>query len=227
LYLSAITMGRDTNQSTYIGPDIISWINSFTDNQLLPRGAIQIGTRAASPTHVERNPLEVSTDGAHNGGQIPCVVFTFFPPITLRSLPRRIALRIPLGWWNVLDSQDIRKALYAEVKGYLGSGARGFPNKLVAEYEQMSLTSRFLQMVDPSTVDFSTVTAQPRTMCSNGQMTITVQAEGPYWRFTVFNPTAKKPRSIVIHSSMMVSQHGETTSQTILRVLQEANSRQM
>ena len=118
----------------YIGPDIISWINSFTDNQLLPRGVIQIGTRAASPTHVERNPLEVSTDGIHNGGHIPCVVFTFFPPITLRSLPRRIALRIPLGWWNILDSQDIRKALYAEVKGYLGSGAQRFPDKLVVDY---------------------------------------------------------------------------------------------
>jgi hypothetical protein len=147
-------MGRDINQSTvrsyfttcvhrqclisdaqqYIGPEIISWINSFTDNQLLPRGAIQIGTRAASPTHVERNPLEVSTDGTHNGGLTPCVVFTFFPPTTLRSLPQRFALRIPFGWWNVLDSQDIRKALYAEVKGYLGSGAQFFPNKLVAEY---------------------------------------------------------------------------------------------
>lgn len=151
-------MGRDIKQSTvrpqltymlreqsltpiqYIGPDIISWINSFTDNQLLPRGAIQIGTRAASPTHVERNPLEVSTDGMHNGGQIPCVVFTFFPPITLRSLPRRIALRIPLGWWNILDSQDIRKALYAEVKGYLASGAQRFPDKLVVDYVSQFLT---------------------------------------------------------------------------------------
>ena len=125
--------------SQYIGPDILSWINSFTDNQLLPRGAIQIGTRAASPTHVERNPLEVSTDGMQNGGQIPCVVFTFFPPITLRSLPRRIALRIPLGWWNILDSQDIRKALYTEVKGYLGSGAQRFPNKLLADYVSQCL----------------------------------------------------------------------------------------
>jgi len=222
-------MGRDIKQSTssYIGPDIISWINSFTDNQLLPRGAIQIGTRAASPTHVERNPLEVSTDETHNGGQIPCVVFTFFPAITLKSLPRRIVLRIPLGWWNVLDSQDIRSALYAEVKGYLGSGAQRFPNKLVADYEQMSLTKRFLEMVDPSKLDFSAVTVQPRTMCSNGQMTITVQTDDPYWKFTVFNPTAKKPRSIVIHSSMMVGQPGETRTQTILRVLQEANSRQI
>lgn len=161
-------MGRDINQSTvrfyfdtcvhgqylipdakqYIGPDIISWINSFTDNQLLPRGAIQIGTRAASPTHVERNPLEVTTDGNHNGGQIPCVVFTFFPPITLRSLPRRVALRIPLGWWNILDSQDIRKALYAEVKGYLGSGAQGFPNKLVTEYVSRRLPQQITKADD-------------------------------------------------------------------------------
>ena len=91
----------------------------------------------------------------------------------------------------------------------------------------MSLANRFLEMVDPSTIDFSAITAQPRTMCSNGQMTITVQAEHPYWRFTVFNSTAKKPRSIVIHSNMMVSQHGESTGQTILRVLREANSRKI
>lgn len=91
----------------------------------------------------------------------------------------------------------------------------------------MSLTNRFLEVVDPSTVDFSAVTAQPRTMCSNGQMTITMQVEGTYWRFTVFNPMAKKPRSIVIHSNMMVGQPGETRSQTILRVLQGANSRQI
>lgn len=89
------------------------------------------------------------------------------------------------------------------------------------------MTKRFLETVDPSKLDFSAVTSQPRTMCSNGQMAITVQAEDPYWRFIVFNSMAKKPRSIAIHSNMMVSQLGETRSQTILRVLQEANSRQI
>lgn len=91
----------------------------------------------------------------------------------------------------------------------------------------MSLTKKFLNMVNPSTLDFSVVTSQPRTMCSNGQMTVTMQAEGPYWKFTVFNSTARKPRSITIHSNLMVSQLGETTSQTVLRVLREANSRQI
>lgn len=91
----------------------------------------------------------------------------------------------------------------------------------------MALTKSFLEMLDPSKLDFSVVTPQPRTMCSNGQMAITVQLDGPYWKFTVFNSTAKKPRTIAIHSSMMVGQLGETTSQTVLRVLREANSRQI
>ena len=91
----------------------------------------------------------------------------------------------------------------------------------------MSLTKSFLEVLDPSKLDFSVVTSQPRTMCTNAQMAITMQLDGPYWKFTVFNSTAKKPRTIAIHSSMMLSQSGETTSQTILRVLQEANSRQI
>lgn len=91
----------------------------------------------------------------------------------------------------------------------------------------MSLTKSFLEVLCPSKLDFSVVTSQPRTMCSNGQMAVTVQLDGPYWKFTVFISTAKKPRTIAIHASMMVSQPGETTNQTVLRVLQEANSRQI
>jgi len=48
---------------------------------------------------------------------------------------------------------------------------------------------------DPHPISPRSLPSCMRTMCSNGQVTIAVQTEGPYWRFTVFNPTAKNHRT--------------------------------